>query len=126
MDELMSDVEQRQVMLRAMKDRVGSGALEELTGLDQWGVFGLAMDLLIAGKPVCIRHAEGTWLNFTQSTQEVSYRLARKPRELAQMRDMLDTQLSYLCRIRSGIEVAQERMAIPCDAPTTEDLTAGP
>jgi hypothetical protein len=124
----LDEEEERRVMVQMLEasDPVGSAAIEEETGMCQWGVFEAAMELLSKGYPVSVVHCEGSWLNFTESEAELSYRLGKTQKDLTEMREMVDTQLSYLSRIRSGIEVAQERLAVPCDAPTTEDLTAGP
>jgi hypothetical protein len=114
--------EQRSTMLAMLEDAsdwVESEAIEEATMMNQWGVFEAGMDLLSEGHAVCLQHLEGSWLNFTTSEADVSYRLARSQGDLAQMRYMLDAQHAFLSRINVGIEKAQERFAL---ATTTSQL----
>jgi hypothetical protein len=99
------------VMLQDASDWVGSNEIEKKTGMGEWHAFETAMDLLSEGYPVCVQHLEGCWLNFTASKVNIAFRLASSPGDLAQMRYMLDAQLAFLCRIRTGIEKAQERFA---------------
>jgi hypothetical protein len=85
-----------------------SEAIEEKTNMNQWGVFEAALDLVREGHAVCVQHLEGTWLNLTKSDADVSYRLAKISQDLDQMRDMVGEQLALLCRIKGGIDKAEE------------------
>ena len=107
--------EQRNTMLAMLdetRDWIESREIEERTGMRAWAVFEVGMDLLSDGHPVCVQHFEGTWLNYTASIGHVEFKLARSLRELVEARYVVDMQLAFPCRIRSGIEAAQERLAI--------------
>ena len=105
-----SDAKDRQDVLAQLTEADGpltSSAIEAETGLGQWSVFLVAMDLLAGGQPICFANCEGAWLNFTESDNDVDYWLAEREEDLIAMKEVVEKQGEYLMQIRSGIAKAR-------------------
>jgi len=105
-----SDAKDRRDVLSQLQDAgdvLTSSAIEAETGLGQWSVFLVAMDLLAGGQPICFGNCEGTWLNFTESDCDVEYWMAQREEDLTNMKEIVEKQGEYLMQIRSGIAKAR-------------------
>ncbi len=105
-----SDAKDRRDVLAQLTEADGvltSSAIEAETGLGQWSVFLVAMDLLAAGQPICFGNSEGAWLNFTESDNDVDYWMAEGDEDLVSMKEIVEKQGEYLMQIRSGIAKAR-------------------
>ena len=102
----MIDAKDRRDVLAHLTEADGpltSSAIEAETGLGQWSVFLVAMDLLAGGQPICFGNCEGT----TESDCDLKYWVAQREEDLTNMKEIVEKQGEYLMQIRSGIAKAR-------------------